>query len=205
MSTDGNALTDHTGETCNDGLFAVAIEGPERGKVKQFLSVPTGAEQASADVTDDNRTIFVSIQHPGEITDASVDNPASAWPDGDFARPAVIVTWRLDGREIGDLRKSRQATDGSAGPLADSNQTDSHTGPDRPRAPSRLSTAAYARCCASPQQDASPAGVKSLYDLTAAVQTQQAHQRALARRQRLPQHGGQLQPPTPVAVVSRRA
>lgn len=101
ISTDGNALTDHTGKTYNDGLFAVAIEGAERGKVKQFLSVPRGAEQASANVLPDNLSVVVSVQHPGEITGASVDNPASTWPDGDFARPAVIVTWRLDGGEIG--------------------------------------------------------------------------------------------------------
>jgi secreted PhoX family phosphatase len=43
----------------------------------------------------------VSVQHPGEITGATVDNPASTWPDGDFARPAVVVTWRPDGGEIG--------------------------------------------------------------------------------------------------------
>ncbi|TDO44217.1 uncharacterized protein DUF839 [Kribbella sp. VKM Ac-2527] len=101
ISTDGNALVDHAGTSFNDGLFAVAIEGPERGKAKQFLSVPRGAEQASAYVVPDNRSVVVSVQHPGEITGASVDNPASTWPDGDFARPAVIVTWRPDGGEIG--------------------------------------------------------------------------------------------------------
>ncbi|PZF86091.1 PhoX family protein [Jiangella anatolica] len=101
ISTDGNALTDHTGATFNDGLFAVPLEGPERGHVKQFLSVPIGAEQASAYVLDDNRSVVVSVQHPGEITGATVDNPASTWPDGDFARPGVAIAWRLDGREIG--------------------------------------------------------------------------------------------------------
>ncbi|WP_433007927.1 PhoX family protein [Kribbella sp. CA-294648] len=101
ISTDGNALTDHTGTNYHDGLFAVAVEGPDRGKVKQFLSVPVGAEQASAAVLPDNRSVVVSVQHPGEVTGATVDQPASTWPDGDFARPAVIVTWRPDGGEIG--------------------------------------------------------------------------------------------------------
>lgn len=101
ISTDGNALVDHAGTNFHDGLFAVAVEGPERGKAKQFLSVPRGAEQASAYVVPDNKSVVVSVQHPGEITGASVDKPASTWPDGDFARPAVIVTWRPDGGEIG--------------------------------------------------------------------------------------------------------
>ncbi|MFI6162963.1 PhoX family protein [Micromonospora haikouensis] len=95
ISTDGNALGS------NDGLFAVPVEGPERGHVKQFLTVPVGAEQASAYIPPDNRTAFVSVQHPGELDGASLDNPASTWPDGDFARPAVITVWRLDGRQIG--------------------------------------------------------------------------------------------------------
>ncbi|MFC0097973.1 PhoX family phosphatase [Micromonospora marina] len=95
ISTDGNALGS------NDGLFAVPVEGPERGHVKQFLTVPPGAEQASAYLEPDNRTAFVSVQHPGEIDGASIDNPASTWPHGDFARPAVITVWRLDGRQIG--------------------------------------------------------------------------------------------------------
>ncbi|MQA81772.1 MAG: DUF839 domain-containing protein [Streptosporangiales bacterium] len=101
ISTDGNALTDQAGANYNDGLFAVALTGPERGHVKQFLSVPPGAEQASAYVLDDNHSAVVSVQHPGELDGATVDEPASTWPDGDFARPAVIVTWRLDGRDLG--------------------------------------------------------------------------------------------------------
>ncbi|MGW1345642.1 PhoX family protein [Kribbella sp. NPDC002412] len=101
ISTDGNALVDHAGTNFHDGLFAVAVEGPERGKAKQFLSVPRGAEQASAYVVPDNKSVVVSVQHPGEITGASVDSPASTWPDGNFARPAVVVTWRPDGGEIG--------------------------------------------------------------------------------------------------------
>jgi secreted PhoX family phosphatase len=101
ISTDGNALTNAEGENYNDGLFAVPLEGKERGHVRQFLSVPIGAEQASAYVLDDNKSVVVSVQHPGEIDDASVDDPASTWPNGDFAKPAVVVAWRLDGREIG--------------------------------------------------------------------------------------------------------
>ncbi|MER7455603.1 PhoX family phosphatase [Micromonospora sp. NPDC126480] len=95
ISTDGNALGS------NDGLFATPVEGPERGHLKQFLTVPVGAEACGPFITGDNRSVFVAVQHPGEISGASVENPASNWPDGDYAKPGVVVTWRLDGGPIG--------------------------------------------------------------------------------------------------------
>jgi secreted PhoX family phosphatase len=95
ISTDGNALGS------NDGLFATAVEGPERGHLKQFLTVPIGAETCGPFITTDNRSVFVAVQHPGELSGASVENPASTWPDGDYAKPGVVVTWRLDGGPIG--------------------------------------------------------------------------------------------------------
>ncbi|GAA3960429.1 PhoX family protein [Actinoplanes auranticolor] len=95
ISTDGNALGS------NDGLFATAIEGPERGHLKQFLTVPPGAETCGPFITGDDRSVFTAVQHPGEIDGATLDEPASTWPDGDFAKPAVVVTWRLDGGPIG--------------------------------------------------------------------------------------------------------
>ena len=95
ISTDGNALGS------NDGLFATPIEGPERGHLRQFLTVPRGAETCGPFITGDDRSVFVAVQHPGEMTGATVDNPASTWPDGDYAKPAVVVTWRLDGGPIG--------------------------------------------------------------------------------------------------------
>ncbi|MFD0820714.1 PhoX family protein, partial [Micromonospora zhanjiangensis] len=95
IATDGNALGG------NDGLFATAVEGPERGHLKQFLTVPLGAETCGPFITSDNRSVFVAVQHPGEISGASLDNPASNWPDGDFAKPGVVCAWRLDGGTIG--------------------------------------------------------------------------------------------------------
>ncbi|MEV4758195.1 PhoX family phosphatase [Micromonospora sp. NPDC049559] len=95
ISTDGNALGS------NDGLFATAVEGPERGHLKQFLTVPLGAETCGPFISEDNRSVFVAVQHPGEISGATLENPASNWPDGDFAKPGVVVTWRLDGGAVG--------------------------------------------------------------------------------------------------------
>jgi secreted PhoX family phosphatase len=79
----------------------VPLEGPEKGHLKQFLTVPYGAETCGPWIAADNKSVFVAVQHPGEISGASVENPASNWPDGDFAKPGVAVTWRLDGRDVG--------------------------------------------------------------------------------------------------------
>lgn len=92
IATDGNELDS------NDGLFAVPVDGPERGHVKQFLTVPTGAETCGPVVRD--RLVTVCVQHPGEEEEAA---PTSHWPDGgtSFPRPAVVAVWRGDGGEIG--------------------------------------------------------------------------------------------------------
>jgi uncharacterized protein len=92
ISTDGNALKS------NDGLFAVALDGPNRGETKQFLTVPIGAETCGPVVTDD--LILVSVQHPGEGDDYSLDKPLSHWPDGGDspARPSVVALWNGDGK-----------------------------------------------------------------------------------------------------------
>ncbi|SMF62143.1 PhoX family phosphatase [Streptomyces sp. Amel2xC10] len=95
ISTDGAQLGSH------DGLFGVATRGPRRGELKQFLTVPVGAETCGPLVQD--RRVLVAVQHPGEVNGASVEKPASVWPDGPgkIVRPAVVAVWRADGRDIG--------------------------------------------------------------------------------------------------------
>ncbi|MBX7433708.1 PhoX family phosphatase [Mycobacterium sp. Y57] len=92
ISTDGNALDS------NDGLFAVALEGPNRGEVKQFLTVPLGAETCGPIITDD--LVTVAVQHPGENDDNSIDDPQSRWPEGGngTARPSIVAVWKNGGR-----------------------------------------------------------------------------------------------------------
>ncbi|WP_455356195.1 PhoX family protein [Streptomyces sp. SYSU K217416] len=95
ISTDGNALGTH------DGLFGVATQGERRGELKQFLTVPKGAETCGPIIQD--RRVLVAVQHPGEIDGASVEKPASSWPDGPgkLVRPSVVSVWRKDHRDIG--------------------------------------------------------------------------------------------------------
>ncbi|WP_236241600.1 PhoX family phosphatase [Streptomyces sp. CC228A] len=95
ISTDGNALGSH------DGLFGVATHGERRGELKQFLTVPVGAETCGPVIQD--RRVLVAVQHPGEVDGASVENPKSVWPDGPgrIVRPSVVAVYRKDGRNIG--------------------------------------------------------------------------------------------------------
>ncbi|MFH8490126.1 PhoX family protein [Streptomyces longisporoflavus] len=95
LSTDGNQLGSH------DGLFGVATKGERRGELKQFLTMPNGAETCGP-IIQDNR-VLVSVQHPGELDGASAEKPASAWPDGPgkIVRPSVVSVWRKDGCDIG--------------------------------------------------------------------------------------------------------
>jgi secreted PhoX family phosphatase len=88
ISTDGNQLGYH------DGLFAAPTRGPERGVVRQFLSVPAGAECSGPVISWDARTALVAVQHPGEGDGASPDNRLSTFPYGDQPRPAVVSAWR---------------------------------------------------------------------------------------------------------------
>ena len=97
ISTDGNQLGS------NDGMFAVPTEGSDRGRVQQFLTVPLGAETCGPYVTRDDLSVFVAVQHPGEIDGATFENPASTWPHSDpFPRPSVVCAYRSAPRDKQD-------------------------------------------------------------------------------------------------------
>jgi secreted PhoX family phosphatase len=79
ISTDGQPGT----VGFNDGLFKVGLEGAERGRVEQFLAVPRDAETCGPIIHDQEGTVFVAVQHPGE--DGSWTDQRSFFPE---ARPA---------------------------------------------------------------------------------------------------------------------
>lgn len=85
IATDGQINTFNR----NDGIFAVPVEGSDRGYVRQFLSGVPGGECASLALTPDDQTLFVSIQHPAEGSTLSA--PTHRWPDGTQPRPTVIA------------------------------------------------------------------------------------------------------------------
>ena len=110
ISTDGTVLSSRNQEAgtvggTNDGLFAVPTGGPERGHLKAFLTVPIGAECSGPMIPGDGRSVFVSVQHPGETTGSTRESPSSTWPDRlpqrPFPRPSVAVAFRHDGGRVG--------------------------------------------------------------------------------------------------------
>jgi secreted PhoX family phosphatase len=84
----------------NNGCFVVPTAGPDRGRLQQLASGPFGCEVCGCEFTPDGRTLFLSIQHPGE--GGSIDAPRSHWPDGNGlpARAALIAIEREDGLPI---------------------------------------------------------------------------------------------------------
>ena len=88
----------------NDGVFAVDVEGPMRGRTRRFLSGPVGCEVCGPAFTPDHRTFFAAIQHPGRVEKATYEKPGSRWPDyrDDMPpRPSVVAIYREDGGKIG--------------------------------------------------------------------------------------------------------
>ena len=90
IATDGQPGTIRV----NDGIFAVPVDGPDRGYLRQFLSGPAGAEVTGPEFTPDNSTLFCSIQHPGE--GGTLASPTSRWPNGgsSFARASVVAVYK---------------------------------------------------------------------------------------------------------------
>jgi secreted PhoX family phosphatase len=76
----------------NNGLFFFRTEGPYAGVAYQFASGPVQCELTGPAWTPDGKTLFLSVQHPGELTE-SLDEPTSRWPFGgeDKPRPATIA------------------------------------------------------------------------------------------------------------------
>jgi secreted PhoX family phosphatase len=85
----------------NNGCFVCPTDGPARGQVRQFMCGPVGAEICGCELTADNRTLFLTIQHPG--TGGTATTPASHWPDGGGAapRPSLIAIQADGGGVVG--------------------------------------------------------------------------------------------------------
>lgn len=86
----------------HDGVFATPVDGPDRGKVRQFMASVPGSEVCGPEFTPDNTTFFAAIQHPGEQDGSTYDTPSTRWPDGEGPpRPTVIAITCQDGSPIG--------------------------------------------------------------------------------------------------------
>jgi secreted PhoX family phosphatase len=89
----------------SEGIYAAPTSGEERGKPKLFFTAPIGAEVTGPSFTPDGRTLFVSVQHPGEDPeDSTYEQPSTRWPDDLPARPprpTVVAITKDDGGIIG--------------------------------------------------------------------------------------------------------
>ncbi len=63
----------------NNGLFVIPTSGPSMGDAMQFASGPKESELTGPYFTPDERTLFLSVQHPGERT-TDLNHPTSTWP-----------------------------------------------------------------------------------------------------------------------------
>jgi len=76
----------------NNSLFVIPRYGENAGKVIRVASAPTDAELTGPWFSPDGKTLFLSVQHPGEQT-KDLKNPTSRWPfDGDNTpKPSVVA------------------------------------------------------------------------------------------------------------------
>ena len=85
----------------NDGLFHLSVEGEERGRPRQFASMPCEAECTGPAFAPGEQALFLSVQHPGERhgirQDAAQAPRGSNWPHrriGAPPQPAVVAIRR---------------------------------------------------------------------------------------------------------------
>ena len=76
----------------NNGLYVVPRKGPQAGEVIQVASAPNDAEFTGPSFSPDGKTLFLSVQHPGE-TSSSLKELSSHWPGkkGQIPRSAVVT------------------------------------------------------------------------------------------------------------------
>lgn len=74
----------------NNGLFFFPMSGPHAGMPFQVASAPTDAELTGLYFSPDFKSLFVSVQHPGEKS-KSAQKYTSNWPLGGGQKPLSAV------------------------------------------------------------------------------------------------------------------
>jgi secreted PhoX family phosphatase len=86
----GKIETKHYKGLGNNGLFVIPTSGENAGNVIQVGSAPVDAELTGICFSPDQKQLFLSVQHPGELT-KDLKDPTSHWPRGGVPRPTVVV------------------------------------------------------------------------------------------------------------------
>lgn len=73
----------------HNGLFYIPMSGPEAGKPVQIVSAPVEAELTGPWFAPDGKSLFLSVQHPGERSKPGAFS--SHWPLGGDAEPKSSV------------------------------------------------------------------------------------------------------------------
>jgi secreted PhoX family phosphatase len=74
----------------NNALFVVPTEGPHAGRALRVAEAPRDAELTGPCFAPDGQSLFVSVQHPGELS-MSAQALTSHWPDGAGGLPCPAV------------------------------------------------------------------------------------------------------------------
>lgn len=90
MTSDLSSPAFKSGNFGNNGLFYIPTTGNFAGRAFQIASAPVGAEFTGPWFSNDYKTLFISVQHPGEGS-PSFDKPTSHWPEGGQATPKPSV------------------------------------------------------------------------------------------------------------------
>lgn len=99
IATDGQSFGGGVGFGQNDGVFAVPVEGEDRGLLRQFLSGVPGGEVCGPEFSGDNEAFFCAIQHPNDGRAFE-----KQWPTDEkiVSRPSLIGVYERRGRKIGE-------------------------------------------------------------------------------------------------------
>lgn len=92
IQTDGK--TSNQGEFAGMGNNQMLLADPHSGEIKRFMVAPKGAEVSGFTFSNDGKTLFVGIQHPGEW------GIESTFPYGDVPRSTVIAIRHKGGYRI---------------------------------------------------------------------------------------------------------
>jgi secreted PhoX family phosphatase len=76
----------------NNALFYMPMSGPDSGKAFRVAQAPVDAELTGPCFSEDGKTLFISVQHPGARSKTLMDL-TSHWPEGGVSipRPSVVA------------------------------------------------------------------------------------------------------------------
>jgi len=114
LQTDMSSSHLNTGEYAQFGNNQMLAVDPYSGETRRFLTGPIGCEVTGVTMTPDLKTMWVNIQHPGEVPETlkqagvkkspAKPNAASNWPDkhaNGRPRSATVLITKNDGGIIG--------------------------------------------------------------------------------------------------------